>query len=103
MSRVLGLIGLGYRARKVVVGVDAAANKGGVRITRLDPRSPLAFYGLKVGDVVAKLNDQPMTSVNEFRRHARRSVVLRAGIFHIRRGDEALSRIVYFDGLLASK
>lgn len=85
------------------VGVDAAAVKGGARITKIDPRSPLAFYGLKVGDVVTKLNGQPMTSVNEFRRHARRSVVLRAGIFHVRRGDESLSRIVYFDGLLASR
>lgn len=85
------------------VGVDAAADKGGVRVTKLNPRSPLAFYGLKVGDVVTKLNDQPMTSVNEFRRHARRSVVLRAGIFHLRRGDENLSRIVYFDGLLTSR
>ncbi len=82
------------------VGVDAAADKGGVRITKLDPRSPLAVYGLKVGDVVTRLNDQPMTSVHEFRRHARRSVVLRAGIFHVRRGGEDLSRIVYFDGLL---
>lgn len=85
------------------VGVEAAADNAGVRITKLDPRSPLAFYGLKVGDVITKLNDQPMTSVNEFRRHTRRSVVLRAGIFHIRRGDESLSRIVYFDGLLAAK
>jgi hypothetical protein len=85
------------------VGVDAAAVKGGVRITQLDPRSPLAFYGLKVGDVITKLNGRPMTSVNEFRRHTRRSVVLRAGVFHLRRGDEDLSRIVYFDGLLASR
>ncbi|HET6575266.1 MAG TPA: PDZ domain-containing protein [Fimbriiglobus sp.] len=85
------------------VGVEAAADKAGVRITKLDPRSPLAFYGLKAGDVITKLNDQPMTSVNEFRRHARRSVVLRAGIFHVRRGDETLSRIVYFDGLLAAR
>ncbi len=82
------------------VGADAAADKGGVRITKLDPRSPLSFYGLRVGDVVTRLNDQPMTSVHEFRRHVRRSVVLRAGIFAVRRQGEALSRIVYFDGLL---
>jgi hypothetical protein len=82
------------------VGVDAAADKGGVRITKLDPRSPLAFYGLRVGDVVTKLNDQPTPTVHEFRRQVRRSVVLRAGIFSVRRGGEGLSCIAYFDGLL---
>jgi hypothetical protein len=78
------------------VGVEAEAHPDGARVAGLKFGSPLARYGVRVGDVVIRLNDQPMTSVNEFRRHVRRSVAHRAGIFQVKRDGEALTRIVYF-------
>ena len=42
------------------------------------------------------MNDKPIKTANDVRRELRYSVALEAGIFHIRRGDEKITRVVYF-------
>ncbi len=42
------------------------------------------------------MNPRALKTVQDFRRELRYSVALEAGIFHIRRGTENLTGIVYF-------
>ena len=78
------------------VGVETAFKDGTLSITKLTPGSPLTKLGVKVGDAVTQLNDKPIKTAQDFRRELRHSVVLETGIFHMRRGEENITRIVDF-------
>jgi hypothetical protein len=78
------------------VGVELAVKDDAVTVAKLTPGSPLTKYGVQVGDVITQVNDKAAKTANDVRRELRYSVVLEAGIFHIRRGDEKLTRVVYF-------
>ncbi len=45
--------------------VETAEDGQGVRITKLDPRSPAAERGLKPGDVILEIAGKDVTSPNE--------------------------------------
>jgi hypothetical protein len=78
------------------VGVETAMKGDALTITKLTLGSPLTKYGVQVGDVVRQLNEKAVKTANDFRRELRYSVALEAGIFHITRGDQKITRIVYF-------
>lgn len=78
------------------VGVELAVKDDAVTVAKLTPGSPLTKYGVQVGDVITQVNDKPAKTANDVRRELRYSVVLEAGIFHLRRGDQKLTRVVYF-------
>ncbi len=78
------------------VGVEAALKGDALTITKLTPGSPLTKSGVKEGDVVTQMNEKVIKSANDFRRELRYSVALEAGIFHITRGNEKITRVVYF-------
>jgi membrane-associated protease RseP (regulator of RpoE activity) len=78
------------------VGTETAMKEGALTITKLTAGSPLTKYGVKEGDVVTQLNDKAIKTANDFRRELRYSVALEAGILHIKRGNENITRIVYF-------
>lgn len=83
------------------LGVELETKENTVSIAKLTPTSPLLKHGIKVGDVLTQLNERMIVTAQDLRRELRYSVVLEAGIFHIRRGDAKLTRIVYFkDGLV---
>ncbi|MBM3979354.1 MAG: hypothetical protein FJ304_03540 [Planctomycetes bacterium] len=65
-------------------------------IGKLTPGSPLTKYGIKEGDIKTRINDKETKTANDLRRELRYSLALEAGIFHITRGDQKLTRIVYF-------
>ncbi len=77
-------------------GVECEYKNNTLTITKLTPGSALTKYGIKEGDVVTKLNDKVIASANDFRRELRYAIVLEAGIFHITRDKEKLTRVVYF-------
>jgi hypothetical protein len=84
----------------VDVGVEVALRGKSVTIGRLTAGSPLTKYGIKEGDIVTRVNDKDIKTENDLRRELRYSVVLEAGVFHITRGGQKITRIVYFkDGL----
>ena len=78
------------------VGVELGAKGGAVSVAKLTPGSPLTRCGVQVGDIIAQVNDKPIKTANDVRRELRYSVALEAGIFHIYRGDEKITRVVYF-------
>lgn len=78
------------------VGVEAALQDGALQITKLTPGSPLTKFGIKEGDIVTRVNEKDIKTANDFRRELRYSVALEAGIFHITRGDQKTTRVVYF-------
>lgn len=78
------------------VGVELAVEYGVVTVAKLTPGSPLTKYGVQVGDVITQVNDKPTLTLNDARRELRYSVALEAGIVHIKRGQEKLTRVVYF-------
>ncbi|WP_406074764.1 trypsin-like peptidase domain-containing protein [Micromonospora sp. NBC_01638] len=58
------IIGTGKARRTVIgaqVGGPGAGASGGVRLAAVEPSGPAAGAGLKVGDVILKLNGRPMT------------------------------------------
>ncbi|WP_439117101.1 S1C family serine protease [Micromonospora lupini] len=58
------IIGTGKARRTVIgaqVGGPGAGANGGVRLAAVEPSGPAAAAGLKVGDVILKLNGRPMT------------------------------------------
>ncbi|MEU4336745.1 trypsin-like peptidase domain-containing protein [Micromonospora lupini] len=58
------IIGTGKARRTVIgaqVGGPGAGANGGVRLAAVEPSGPAAGAGLKVGDVILKLNGRPMT------------------------------------------
>jgi hypothetical protein len=77
-------------------GVECEFKNNTLTITKLTPGSALTKYGIKEGDVITKLNDKVIASANDFRRELRYTIVLEAGIFHITRAKEKLTRVVYF-------
>jgi hypothetical protein len=76
------------------LGVEVEAHADGVRIRALAPDSPLAQAGLRVGDVIGRINDTRTDSVKEFRRELRRAVVWEAGVFWLRNDDQRPTRVV---------
>jgi hypothetical protein len=78
------------------VGVELVVKDQAVTVAKLTPGSPLPKYGVEVGDVITQVNDKPAKTLNDIRRELRYSVVLEAGILHITRGQEKLTRVVYF-------
>lgn len=78
------------------VGVELATKGAVVSVAKLTPGSPLTKCGVQVGDVITQVNDKSIKTANDVRRELRYSVALEAGIFHIRRGDEKITRVVYF-------
>lgn len=91
---------LGFRFfRTQDVGVEAAMRPAGLTITKLTADSPLAAYGVREGDVVTGVFDDPVGTAAEFRRRLRQAVAYEYGVFHIRRGAEATTRIVWFTDL----
>ncbi|MCO1595307.1 trypsin-like peptidase domain-containing protein [Micromonospora sp. RHAY321] len=58
------IIGTGKARRTVIgaqVGGPGAGAGGGVRLAAVEPSGPAAGAGLRVGDVITKLNGRPMT------------------------------------------
>ncbi|RLP94833.1 S1C family serine protease [Micromonospora sp. CV4] len=58
------IIGTGKARRTVIgaqVGGPGAGASGGVRLAAVEPSGPAAGAGLRVGDVILKLNGRPMT------------------------------------------
>ena len=82
------------------VGAEVEADEDGVRIASLAPNSPLAAQGLRVGDVVVRINDTEIDSVKEFRRELRRSVVCGAGVFWLKGEGRKPTRVVHFSDAL---
>lgn len=78
------------------VGVETALKGESLTITKLTVGSPLAKYGIREGDAVTRVNEKDIKTANDFRRELRYSVSLEAGFFHITRGGEKLTRVVYF-------
>jgi hypothetical protein len=84
-------------ARDFGLALDAV--KGGLKVSTLADWSPFAKYGVRAGDVVTRIGDvEPPTAV-DFRRQLRRGIVAESVLLHLRRGDEKLTRIVFFDGI----
>ncbi len=50
---------------KMGVGVDELPNNAGLKLTRVDVGSPADKAGLRVGDEVFKINNQPVRNTNE--------------------------------------
>jgi hypothetical protein len=80
-------------------GLELAAAKGGLTITKLAGWSPFAKHGVQEGDVLTKVNDVVADTVPAFRRELRRSILLESAVLHLRRGDEKLARVVFLDGI----
>lgn len=78
------------------VGVEVEDHADGVRIKSLTPDSPLAVQGLRVGDVVFRVNDTATETAKEFRRELRRAVVWEAGVFWLAGDGKRLTRVVRF-------
>jgi hypothetical protein len=76
------------------LGVEVEDHANGVKITALAPDSPLASAGLRIGDVIGRINDSRTDSVKEFRRELRRSVVWESGVFWLRTDGRIRTRVV---------
>src|SRR5207249_1495139 len=66
-------------------GLDLAADKGGLKVAGLAGWSPFAAYGLREGDVIARVNGAAADSLPAFRRELRRSVLRESAVLHVRR------------------
>jgi hypothetical protein len=78
------------------VGVAAEWAGGRLTVGELTAGSPLARHDVRAGDVVSRVNDRPLKSAQDFRRELRYSVAAGAAVFHLRRGEKDLTRVVYF-------
>jgi hypothetical protein len=81
------------------LGLTLDAQKDGVRVRELAPHSPLARYGVAAGDVIAAVGDVRTATLADARRQLRRGVVAESAVLRVRRGETALTRIVFFDGI----
>jgi hypothetical protein len=80
-------------------GLEIAPRKDGVRVTKIDPDSPFAKYGVKGDDVITKIDDADADSVTTFRHQLRRGILRESVVLRINRGGERISRIVFLDGI----
>ncbi len=78
------------------VGIAAKAHAKGAEITAISPFSPLRLFGLRVGDVVTKVDDRVVGSPDALRRATRSAFVREAGVYHLLRNGQAFDRIVCF-------
>jgi hypothetical protein len=78
------------------VGVATNIHIGGAEITALSPFSPLRLFGLRVGDVITKVDDRAVDSTDALRRGLRTAYVREAGVFYLLRNGQAIDRIVLF-------
>jgi hypothetical protein len=81
------------------IGVSATAHARGAEISSLGLLSPFRLYGLRVGDIVTKVDDTTIDSPDRLRRATRTAFVREAGTFHLIRDGKPISRIVSFEGL----
>jgi hypothetical protein len=78
------------------VGIAAKTHAKGAEITAVSPFSPLRLFGLRVGDVVTKVDDRTVDSPDALRRATRTAYVREAGVYHLLRNGQAIDRIVLF-------
>ncbi|MBX3401284.1 MAG: PDZ domain-containing protein [Gemmataceae bacterium] len=81
------------------VGVSAKVHARGAEITSLGLLSPYRLYGLRVGDIVTKVDDTTIDSLDRLRRATRTAFVREAGTFHLIREGKPITRIVSFEGV----
>ncbi len=80
--------------RPPYVGADGADDPDGCRLERVDETSPAFKAGLKVGDIVVQLDDQPIQDRDSFLRRVRQAKPGDEIRFGIRRESQALSLTV---------
>ncbi len=78
------------------VGVAAKVHAKGAEITAISPLSPLRLFGLRVGDVVTKVDNRAIDSPDALRRATRTAYVREAGVFYLLRNGQTIDRIVLF-------
>lgn len=78
------------------LGVKVEDADGGARLVRVDATSPLAVHGLKVGDVVFRIDETRVPNAKEFRRELRRAAVGGNGVFWVRGDGARQTRVVHF-------
>ncbi len=81
------------------IGVSVKAHARGAEITSLGLLSPYRLYGIRVGDIVTKIDDTAIDTPDRLRRATRTAFVREAGTFHLIRDGKSLSRIVSFEGI----
>lgn len=80
-------------------GFKAEPRDGGMVVTAVEPASPLARYGVRRGDRIARVGLTTTTDAATLRRMLRRGLFDGAAVFHLDRGGERLTRVVYLDRL----
>jgi|GEM_PF-6241278 hypothetical protein len=78
------------------LGVRAEDADGGARLARVDANSLFAAHGLKVGDVVFRIDETRVPNAKEFRRELRRAAVSGSGVFWVRGDGARQTRVVHF-------
>jgi serine protease Do len=68
------------------LGIRVQPSRGGLAITAVRPGSPAAEIGLASGDVVLKLNNEPMTSMEVFREALATARTSQTVLLLVRRG-----------------
>jgi hypothetical protein len=81
------------------LGADLGVQDGGVRVRGLAAWSPLTAYGVAAGDVIVAIDDVPATTLPAVRRQLRRGLVAESSVLQLRRGENKLIRVVFFDGI----
>jgi serine protease Do len=78
-------------APRAYAGASGVNDTGGCRLTEVEENSPAARAGLKVGDVVIKVNGREVKVSAGFRRWVSEAAPGDTLNLEIKRGDEALS------------
>jgi serine protease Do len=81
-------------APRAYVGVSGVKDPDGCRLTEVDDNSPASRAGLKVGDVVLKVNGRAITVSSVFQHWMEEAKPGETLKLEIRRGDEVLSLVV---------
>lgn len=84
-------------------GARIEAKDRGMVVTAVEAWSPLARYGVRAGDVVTHVGSENTRTPDDLRRALRRGVIEESAVFHLRRGGERLTRVVYLDGIPARR
>ncbi len=80
------------------VGLEVRKQPLGIEITKIAPFSPLRLFGLRIGDVITKVEERTIDSEDTLRRAIRSAYVREAGVFHLIRDRQKIERIVVFSG-----
>lgn len=80
-------------------GFRAEVAGGGMAVAAVEAWSPLARYDVRPGDVVTRVGFEAVRTAAALRRTLRRGLFDEAAVFHVGRGGERLTRVVYLDGL----